>query len=156
MSFYTVDNQHKADFFASLTVDDVTADLATGADPNERDEKNVAPLHWIASGNEEPAVVAALLAAGADLHTRDADGWTPLHWVAMWNKSADMVSTLPASGADPHARNREKYTPLHLAAEHNDAPAVVFVHGRSRHRHDGCRSPGPGPRRDGHAAPRGQ
>ena len=58
MSFYTVDNQHKADFFASLTVDDVTAALATEADPNEQDEKNVAPLHWIASGNEEPAVVA--------------------------------------------------------------------------------------------------
>ena len=47
MSFYMVDNQDKADFFASLTFDDVTATLAAGSDPNERDEDKVTPLHWI-------------------------------------------------------------------------------------------------------------
>ena len=83
MSFYTVDNQDKADFFASLTFDDVTATLAAGSDPNERDEDKVTPLHWIASDSEEPAVIETLLVAGADLRARDADGRTPLHWAAI-------------------------------------------------------------------------
>ena len=65
--FYAADNQDEAELFASLTVDEVTAILAAGADPNERDEYKVTPLHWIASDNEEPAVIAALLAADTDL-----------------------------------------------------------------------------------------
>ena len=45
--FCTEDNQDKAEFFASLTVDSVTAALAAGTDPNERDEGNATPLQSI-------------------------------------------------------------------------------------------------------------
>ena len=44
-SFYAADKRDRADFFASLTVDEVTAILAAGADPNERDEDKVTLLH---------------------------------------------------------------------------------------------------------------
>ena len=48
-------------FFKKATVEEVTACINDGADPNA-----VTPLHWAAGYTEDPAAIEALLKAGAD------------------------------------------------------------------------------------------
>ena len=122
-----------AEFFKTATVEDVTACLAAGADPEAgadvaaTDSNGETPLHLAAGSNKNPAVLEALLAAGADVLATDNPGWTPLH-SASGNQGPALINALLSAGADPTAPASGLFaglTPLHLAAETNENLAVL-------------------------------
>ena len=104
----------------------MAACLASGADPKTGDKHGNTPLHWAATFNKNPAVIAALLDAGADLKARDEGDNTPLHDAVSYNKNPAMIAALLAAGADPNARNNawDGQTPLHWAVDEEN-PAVI-------------------------------
>ena len=66
-------------YFRVAGVEHVAACLASGADPNARNNHGATPLYWAATWSPNPAVIAALLDAGADPNARNKHG-EPLHW----------------------------------------------------------------------------
>ena len=114
------------EFFKTATVEDVTACLAAGADPDAvSDVLEYRPLHLVARDNENPAVLQTLVAAGADVGATDWGGDTPLHLAAGSNENPAVLQTLVAAGADVGATDLVGNTPLHLAAQSNENPAVL-------------------------------
>ena len=114
-------------YFEAVTVEDVTACLAAGADVAARTDAGHTPLHHAASVNEDPAVIEALVAAGADLETRNTNdvGATALGYAAFGNANPAVLEALLAAGADPTVRTDDGLTLLHLAARGNESPAVI-------------------------------
>ena len=75
-------------FFESAVPENTTACLAAGADPNERDDDGLTPLHFAARYSENAAVPETPIAAGVDPNARDDDGLTPLQFAARYNENA--------------------------------------------------------------------
>ena len=82
-------------FFEKATVEDVTACISDGADPNA-----VTPLHLAAWSTEDPAVIEALLKAGANLEARGDNRKTPLHLAAWSTEDPAVIEALLKAGAD--------------------------------------------------------
>ena len=112
-------------FFARAGATDVARCLKAGADPNERGEHGVTPLHQAAARSKTPAVVKVLVDAGADIEARDKNGSTPLHWAAAASKTPAVVKVLLDAGAQVNALAKHGMTPLHIAAAASKTPAVV-------------------------------
>ena len=100
--------------------------LASGADPNARDEFVNTPLHLAVAWTDEPRVIVeALLESGADPSARGRYGQTPLHEAvsfedfshsAQGRRDPAVVIRLLDAGASIHARTVSGWTPLHTAA----------------------------------------
>jgi len=71
-----------------------------GADPDVRDERSIAPLHF-ASQLGTTAAGLALLEMGADIHVRQFQGVQPLALAAAWKRTT-LVLHLLAKRADPN------------------------------------------------------
>ena len=116
-------------FFRKATVEDVTACINAGADPNARDGgfwsgcAGCTPLLRAIRFNKNPEVVKALLKAGAD--TRTDRKWTPLHEAVEDTENPAVIEALLKAGADPNARSNYKRTPLHEAVTNTGDPAVI-------------------------------
>ena len=83
------------------------------------------PLHFAASYNPDPAVIAVLLRAGADLNAREWLGRTPLHEAAWLNDNPAVITALVAVGADVNTRDDSGMTPLHTATQENFLSTVI-------------------------------
>lgn len=107
----------------------VSALIAGGADPNERDEYGRTPLYF-ASGGGHASTVSALIAGGADPNLAGNEGWAPIHHAAnLFDKN--VVASLLAGGANPNARLDDGRTPLHLVAtqKNTDVMEVLLAGG---------------------------
>ena len=116
-------------FFERASVDAVRACLAEGANPNDRDEYGITPLHRTAGLNSDAAVTMVLLEAGANpmarMHEYD---WTPLHVAAMNDDNpVGVITALVRAGADPNAKAIDGLTPLHMAAGMNANPESIHT-----------------------------
>ena len=67
-------------FFETATVDEVSACLSAGEDPNEPDTQGRTALHRAARETRDPAVIEALLDAGANPRTYSIAGRLPWHF----------------------------------------------------------------------------
>ncbi len=64
------DGWNTREFFERATANDVAACLASGADPNDRDEHGWTLLHRSALVSEDSQVLTTLVKAGADPEAR--------------------------------------------------------------------------------------
>ena len=97
--------------------------LATGADPDYRDEKGRRPIDYAASGAHRD-VVNLLAEKGSDVNARDGHfRYTPL-MLAATNGHAGTVRLLVEKGARIDDQNESGETALMLAAEDNHAKVV--------------------------------
>lgn len=89
--------------------------LASGVDPNCRDQTNWTPLHWAAQEGRLK-VAKCLLDVGADAEARDNGGITPLH-LAVGEQHIKIASELLKRGASPNTRvkSNNNSSVLHLA-----------------------------------------
>jgi len=93
----------------------VRAQLAAGADPNERNEDGESPLLLAIYGNAPLGAIRVLIGAGADVNAVDNDGNTPL-MIAATDAQLAIVKELVEHKANVNARNKEGDTPLTNAA----------------------------------------
>lgn len=101
--------------------------LASGADPDTRDDAGATALHLACTATSNDATVWRLLSAGADVHAVDARGATPLHWAAT-SRRVDAARLLLQRRADPNARaGLAAYTPLHAAAASGDLATAELL-----------------------------
>lgn len=111
-------------FWATPTVETVTAYLESGGDPNARNMYGISPLHFAAT-HDDPAVITALLRAGADIEARHERDVTALHLAATRSENPAVITALLRGGADIEARAENGLTPLYFAAFSNKNPAVI-------------------------------
>ena len=101
-------------FNQAATIEDISACLAAGADPNAESETGWTPLHF-AAANKDLAVIQALMAAGADPKARNygGRGVTPLELAVRFNDNATVFQALMA--ADPATGSSRDWQLLHTA-----------------------------------------
>ena len=101
-------------FNQAATIEDISACLAAGADPNAESETGWTPLHF-AAANKDLAVIQALMAAGADPKARNygGRGVTPLELAVRFNDNATVFQALMA--ADPATGSSHDWQLLHTA-----------------------------------------
>jgi len=75
----------------------VNAMLASGANPNIKDDEGISALMY-AARKDNADVVAALVAKGADINAKDNDAWTALMFAAKKNHVASVKRLLELSG----------------------------------------------------------
>jgi len=75
----------------------VNAMLASGANPNIKDEEGITALMY-AARKDNADVVAALVAKGADINAKDNDAWTALMYAAKKNHVATVKKTIRTRG----------------------------------------------------------
>ncbi len=109
-------------YIQGATPESVTACLEAGSNPQEKDDDGIAPLHWAAMYNENPAVIHVLIDAGANVEARDAGGRTSLRWAVnarFWdeggNANLNVIQALLDNGANPDTRDDEGDALLHVA-----------------------------------------
>ena len=114
-------------FYRDITPEEVVACLEAGADPDARLVDAATPLHFAATFNPNPAVIAVLLDAGVDPGARSSNGITPLHGAAAFTGNPAIIYVLLSGGAEPNsgAAMLADYTPLHFAAQQSDTPAII-------------------------------
>ena len=86
-------------------LEEVQLFLKNGINPNQKDRKQISPLHW-ASGNGQIKVMDALIQAGAEVNAIDGSRSTPLHFGAFLGQP-ESVRLLLKNGADPNLKNME-------------------------------------------------
>ncbi|MFM7133427.1 MAG: ankyrin repeat domain-containing protein [Planctomycetota bacterium] len=106
----------------------LAAEIAAGADVNERDRTaQRTALHWAAKvGNR--AAMEALFAAKADPNVKDRQGRTPL-WSGV-EADLETVKLLVDKGADVNARDQIQSSPLLWAAGFGKPETVAFLLGK--------------------------
>lgn len=116
----------KADFFRAVEIDAanvVGSLLASGFDPNQRDDKGQTGL-YLALRGESMAVVKALLASPRiDVDLANEQGETPLMMAAL-RGNLEMAKTLIERGAKI---DKAGWTPLHYAASGPSPAMVAFL-----------------------------
>ncbi|MEP2237639.1 MAG: ankyrin repeat domain-containing protein [Maribacter sp.] len=97
-----------------------------GLEPNIVETSGSTPLHRLASGNKDEAILNLFLDAGADVNQADEKGNTPFLNAASRNE-LKIVQLLAKDVKDINVSNKSGETALMLAAHGNKAAVVGFL-----------------------------
>ncbi|WP_299325465.1 ankyrin repeat domain-containing protein [uncultured Maribacter sp.] len=97
-----------------------------GLEPNIVEKNGSTPLHRLAFGTKDAAIIELFLNAGADVNQADEKGNTPFLNAAARNQLS-MVQLLSKNVKDINAANKSGETALMLAAHSNKADVVEFL-----------------------------
>jgi len=115
----------------TVTVEEVAALLASGAEVHARDKIGRTSLHFAAASYsvQASAITQLLLANGADVDARDNRGHTPLHYAASSRspQAPDIITLFLEKDASVKARDNHGHTPLHYAASSRSPQAPDIV-----------------------------
>jgi ankyrin repeat protein len=128
---------------ASGKVDKARELLASGCDPNFRDNRGCPVLHW-ACNNGHVAMATLLLDAGALVDATDREGQTALHLAAEGGKACNgVVELLLKRGASVDALCAGGDSPLLRAAKKGskEAASKLIIAGADRNRVNGAFAP---------------
>ncbi len=112
-------------FSEVATPSQLSACLATGADPMARNMIGETPLHMAVMHSDDPALVSLLVKNGADPNARAEEGTTPLHAAVDLNHNPAVITALVEAGADPNARDEYGWAPLHQAVVNRSGSVVI-------------------------------
>ena len=98
-----------------VSVEDVRAELARGADVNTRDGSGYTPLLTAVYVDAPPEIIRLLLDHGADADAKDADGTSILAYALINARSPEVIRGLLEAGADANAKNEHGTPVLHEA-----------------------------------------
>lgn len=107
-------------------IENVTALLDAGADPNAVGHGGRTALFAAASSGSSAECERALLRAGASANHSDHSGATPLMAAAQAGKDAGVAELLLA-GADPMAKSAEGWSAIMFAAKHGMESCVALL-----------------------------
>jgi ankyrin repeat protein/mono/diheme cytochrome c family protein len=109
----------------------VSGDLATmrtlleaGANPNARNLRQAAALHWAAG---DVGKTRLLLERGADVNAKTAEGRSALYLAAMRPAGTEVLRVLLENGADPESKDLTGRTPLMAAAANGNLEAMRLL-----------------------------
>ncbi len=114
------------DLWAKVSVAEARIALEREPDIHAPGRDGLAPLHIVAAGNPDPAVMRLLLDQGGDVMSLDTRGRMPLHWAAGFN-NLEMVSLLVKTGSEVHGFDNYRYTPLQMAVANPDPAVAAFL-----------------------------
>ncbi len=97
-----------------------------GLEPNIVEKNGSTPLHRLAFGTKDAAIIELFLNAGADVNQADEKGNTPFLNAAARNQLS-IVQLLAKNVKDINAANKSGETALMLAAHSNKADVVEFL-----------------------------
>lgn len=97
-----------------------------GLEPNIVEKNGSTPLHRLAFGTKDAAIIELFLNAGADVNQADEKGNTPFLNAAARNQLS-MVQILVNNVKDINAANKSGETALMLAAHSNKADVIEFL-----------------------------
>jgi len=127
------DNGGNAFMFASQGGRGFSNDLSVytylkglGLEPNIVEKNGSTPLHRLAFGTKDAAIIELFLNAGADVNQADEKGNTPFLNAAARNQLS-MVQLLANNVKDINAANKSGETALMLAAHSNKADVIEFL-----------------------------
>ena len=110
-------------FMACMVGDSVLPPLASGANPNYKNEHGITPIHVLCGGVGPAASLQALLDAGADVDCMDPNLWTPLIYVAS-SGQLPLFNILVAGGGNISHESKDGWSPLSRAAYRGHAHIV--------------------------------
>jgi ankyrin repeat protein len=97
-----------------------------GLEPNIVEKNGSTPLHRLAFGTKDAAIIELFLNAGADVNQADEEGNTPFLNAAARNQLS-IVQLLAKNVKDINAANKSGETALMLATHSNKADVVEFL-----------------------------
>ncbi|WP_299799304.1 ankyrin repeat domain-containing protein [uncultured Maribacter sp.] len=97
-----------------------------GLEPNIVEKNGSTPLHRLAFGIKDAAIIELFLNAGADVNQADEEGNTPFLNAAARNQLS-IVQLLSKNVKDINAANKSGETALMLAAHSNKADVIEFL-----------------------------
>ena len=114
-------------FWVAADAERALAELRCGASVNAQTDLGVTPLHFAASGSDNPAVIEVLLENGANINAQNFFGDTPLHFAAYGSLFPGIVQVLLDNGANANARNAVGSSPLDMALGRHEEIAQILA-----------------------------
>ena len=109
------------EWFKKATLEDVQAEIKSGADVNTVDETGWTALMFAVQCRCETEIIKLLLDAGADVNVKDWNDMTPLMLATLCD-GADVIDVLIKHGADIEAKDKDGNTALMYA--YNNAVGI--------------------------------
>ncbi len=111
-------------FWRWATPQDIPLYISEKGNINVSYNDGMTPLHFVASLNRNPDMIASLVQLGLKVEQTDNGGLAAIHWAAWLNQNPDVIKALVQHKADVNMK-AASITPLYMAEEWNLNPKII-------------------------------